>query len=44
MAGRGSFFKGEKKKKKKSDGGGLSLGQAPVFVAPSILKKGKEKF
>ena len=39
----GNFFKGEKKKKKKSDGG-TPIGIAPVFVPPTILPKGKDKY
>lgn len=39
--GYGSFFKGEKKKKKKESG--RSITAAPVFVAPTVIKKGKEK-
>lgn len=39
----GSFFKGEKKKKKKGEQG-KSFSHAPVFVPPSVIKKGKEKY
>ena len=42
MAGRWSFFKGEVKKKKKGESQ-KSISAAPVFVPPSIIKKGKEK-
>lgn len=39
----GSFFKGEKKKKKK--GQVIKIGSfAPVFVPPTIIKKGKDRF
>lgn len=41
--GYGSFFKGEKKKKKKL-GLSNSLSFGPVFVPPSIIKKGKNKY
>lgn len=38
----GSFYKGEKKKKKKGQGSVVNF--APVFVPPSVIKKGKDKF
>lgn len=38
----GDFFKGEKKKKKQNQGS-KPIGLAPVFVPPSIIKKGKDK-
>ncbi len=40
--GYGSFFKGEKKKKKKGQGQSASFAQ--VFVPPTVIKKGKDKF
>ena len=39
----GSFFKGEKKKKKKW-AQGANISYAPVFIPPSVIKKGKEKY
>lgn len=40
--GHGSFFKGEKKKKKKGQGQSASF--MPVFVPPTVIKKGRDKF
>lgn len=42
MASNSGFFKGEKKKKKRADGNKM-ITMAPVFTAPSIMKKGKDK-
>lgn len=39
----GDFFKGEKKKKKKG-GGGQFISAAPVFTAPEVAIKGKNKY
>lgn len=43
MALNEGFFKGEKKKKKKGEGG-RPISASPVFVPPSIIKKGKDKY
>ena len=43
MAENSGFFKGEKKKKKKAEGGSnFSIG--PVFVPPTVIPKGKDKY
>ena len=39
----GDFSKSEKKKKKKSDVQ-MKISSAPVFKAPSVAPKGKEKY
>jgi hypothetical protein len=43
MAQGQGFFKGEKKKKKKG-GDNKPLSAAPIFSAPKIIPKGKEKW
>ncbi len=42
MAGFSSYFKGEKKKKKQNQEGG-KINNAPVFVPPQVISKGKKE-
>lgn len=42
MAQSTGFFTGEKKKKKKGSGN-VHISTAPVFIPPTIQKKGKER-